>query len=65
MVGENGPEMFLPRGNGTIVPAHDLARSSGGGGIIVNVYGDVSGEELVTKVERSLERKIKQSYRVT
>lgn len=64
-VGENGVEMFVPRGNGTIVPNHDLVGMGGGGGTNIYVYGDVTGEELVTKVKRSLERDIKQRYRTS
>lgn len=63
MVGENGPEMFVPQGNGKIVPDY---RMSGGGlaGITVNVYGDVTGEDLIDKVERGLSKRIKERVRI-
>lgn len=35
MVGEEGPEMFVPRGRGDILPA---SRSRGSGGSTTNVY---------------------------
>lgn len=39
IVGENGPEAFVPSGNGTIVPNHALNSSGGGdgGGITINI----------------------------
>jgi len=40
MVGERGPELFVPRQSGTIVP------NGGGGGVVVNV--NVSGSVLTT-----------------
>lgn len=63
MVGENGPEMFVPRGNGTIVPNYGL-EGGGNGGVTVIVHGDVSGEELVDKVEFALAGRIKERERV-
>lgn len=51
VVGEVGPELFIPRNSGTIVPNSAL-----GGGTVVNVYvqGDVSGQELVDKVQEGI-----------
>jgi len=63
MVGENGPEMFIPRGNGTIVPNYAMG-AGGSGGVTVIVNGDVSGEDLVDKVEYALADRIKQRERV-
>lgn len=39
--------------------------SLGGGGIVVNVYGDVSGQELVDKVSSALGLDIKRQLRLT
>lgn len=63
MVGENGPEMFVPRGNGTIIPNYGMA-GAGSGGITIIVQGDVSGEDLVDKVEVALADRIKQRERI-
>jgi phage-related minor tail protein len=38
-VGERGPELFVPNGNGTIVPNNTLAGAMGGGGQTVNYNG--------------------------
>lgn len=37
IVGERGPELFLPSGSGTIVPHEALTSGSSGGGMTVNV----------------------------
>jgi len=49
MVGEKGPELFVPRSSGSIVP-----NGAGGGNVVVNVYGDVSGRELIDKVQEAI-----------
>jgi|13_taG_2_1085334.scaffolds.fasta_scaffold00590_18 hypothetical protein len=36
IVGEEGPELFMPGASGTIVPNHQLGQSTGGGGTSVN-----------------------------
>ncbi|MEA3464207.1 MAG: hypothetical protein U9R14_04010, partial [Patescibacteria group bacterium] len=54
LVGEQGPELFTPRNNGSIISNHRL----GGGNITVNVYGDVSGQELIEKVEQGIFNKL-------
>jgi lambda family phage tail tape measure protein len=36
LVGENGPELFIPSRSGTIVPNNQLANAMGGGGITYN-----------------------------
>ena len=40
----------------TVIPA-----GGGGGGITVNIYGDVTGEEVVTKVEQQLTQRLQRS----
>ena len=49
IVGEQGPELFVPRGSGSIIP-------NGAGGMSVNVVvnGDVSGRELVERVQEAI-----------
>ena len=58
IVGENGPELFSPSTYGSITSNNRLGV---GGGITVNVYGDVSGSELVEKVKRGIMSEIKQN----
>ena len=45
IVGESGPELFVPNQSGNIIPNHDLAGVGGGStNIVVNV--DASGTEV-------------------
>lgn len=37
VVGEKGPELFIPQSAGTVVSNQNMARQSGGGGVIINV----------------------------
>ena len=47
IVGERGPEMIIPRSSGTVLP-------NGAGGVTVNVFGDVSGRDLVERVQQAI-----------
>lgn len=58
IVGERGPELFTPSTYGSITSNNRL---SGAGGITINVYGDVSGQDLIEKVKRGLMSEIKQN----
>ena len=60
LVGEHGPELFTPSTYGQITRSNQL----GNGGIIVNVYGDVSGSELIDKVKRGIMNELKQNVLV-
>ena len=57
IVGEEGPEVFTPNQNGTIIPNHDL-----GGQTVVNVFLDMEGQvklplhQYVSSVQRRAER---------
>lgn len=62
MVGERGPEMFVPNNSGTIIPNHAL--SGAGGGVNITVYGDITGEELIDKVRQALGMDIKRAIRL-
>ena len=44
IVGERGPELFVPNQSGNIIPNHDLAGVGGGTNIVVNV--DASGSSV-------------------
>lgn len=52
LVGENGPEMFVPNSGGKIIPNNKL----GGGGTSINitVNGDISGQDLIEKVSQGI-----------
>ena len=58
MVGERGPELFIPSGSGNIMPNGSL-----GGGITVIVNGDVSGKDLIEKVKDAIMREVSVNYR--
>lgn len=47
LVGERGPEIFVPSQDGTIVPNHALGGATGGGG---NVYVNVTGNTITDQV---------------
>lgn len=60
MVGEQGPELFVPRGGGSIVPNHALA--GGAGSVTVNIMGgyylsddaaERIGDEIINKLKTS------------
>jgi len=66
MVGERGPEMFVPSQSGAIVANNKLGSGAGSGsGVTVNVYGDVSGKELVARVEQAIAKSIQRRIRTT
>lgn len=49
MVGERGPELFVPRGAGTIIPNDQLTGGGGGGSVTVsNVYHIDSRTDLAS-----------------
>ncbi len=61
IVGENGPELFTPDSYGQITSNSKLG---GGGGVTVNVYGDVSGQELIDKVSRGIMSQLKMNAQI-
>jgi len=51
IVGEKGPELFMPNTSGNIIPNNEL------GGITLNIHGDVyDSDRFVEKVEEALPR---------
>ena len=62
MVGENGPEIFVPQSTGSILK--NGTALAGAGGLTINVYGDVTGEEIVEKVGKALMGEINQRIRI-
>ena len=58
MVGESGPELFVPRASGSIIP-----NGAGGANVVVNVYGDVTGREIVEKVQSAIMQSLSQNMR--
>jgi phage-related minor tail protein len=55
LVGEEGPELFMPKSNGYIIDAEETADLFGGGrgDIVINIQGDVYDDE------RSMRNKLK------
>jgi hypothetical protein len=51
MVGEFGPELFVPSGSGSIRPGG----SGGGGTTIINLNGIIDGESARRSIERLMQ----------
>jgi hypothetical protein len=60
IVGEEGPEIFVPHASGTIVPNHKMGSAGGGGGgsvnITYNIQSGVSRAELAPILENERKR---------
>lgn len=64
MVGERGPEIFVPRGSGTIIPNHALGSSGGSGSAVTgtsvnvtyNIAAGVTKSELMPILETERKR---------
>ena len=56
MVGEQGPELFIPGGSGTIIPNRNL--SSGGGGSPINISVDARGSNDPAAVRAQVQQGI-------
>ena len=46
LVGEKGPELFIPDTAGTIIPNNQLGSGGGGGNVVVNVAVDATGSSV-------------------
>lgn len=57
IVGERGPELFVPKSGGTIVPNHDLG-GGGGNTFVFNVQGDIT-DRVKTDIMRDLQRQMR------
>jgi phage-related minor tail protein len=55
IVGERGPEVFVPRTSGTIIPNNKLGSLGGGQSYVINVYNPVS-ETTSTSIPEALRR---------
>jgi len=54
MVGEQGPELFLPDTPGTIVPAGDVSSAGGGSNVNISISAvDAAGVEQVLQAQRA------------
>ena len=51
MVGERGPELFVPRGNGTIIPNHNMKGGAGAGGINITVDARGSSDPAAVRAQ--------------
>jgi uncharacterized coiled-coil DUF342 family protein len=56
MVGEQGPELFVPSGNGTIIPNHNMR--GGGGGSSFNISVDARGSNDPAAVRAQVQQGI-------
>ena len=59
LVGEKGPELFVPGGSGTIIPNKNMAGGSGGSSVTVNV--DARGSADPAAVRAQVEQGIRQA----
>ncbi|UVH54664.1 phage tail tape measure protein [Variovorax paradoxus] len=63
LVGENGPEMFVPSVPGTIIPNHALNGSAGGGTTVYNLtVGDVATKSMVVEAMQTVQRQTAARY---
>jgi hypothetical protein len=51
MVGEKGPELFVPGGSGTIIPNKNMGMGGGGGGVTVNVDARGSADPAAVRAQ--------------
>lgn len=51
MVGEKGPELFIPRGNGTIIPNHNMKGGGGANGINITVDARGSSDPAAVRAQ--------------
>jgi len=56
LVGENGPELFVPKTAGTIVPNHAMGRTGGDTNVFNFTVGDVATESMVRNAIASSQR---------
>jgi hypothetical protein len=63
LIGERGPELFMPSGAGAIVPNHALA-GAGGGDVVVNNFYDFRGAEqgVEAKVRPMIEKAKRETF---
>lgn len=57
MVGERGPELFIPGGNGTIIPNSNM-RGGGGGGSPISISVDARGSNDPAAVRAQVQQGI-------
>lgn len=51
MVGEKGPELFIPGGSGTIIPNKNVGMGNGGSGVTVNVDARGSADPAAVRAQ--------------
>jgi hypothetical protein len=51
IVGERGPELFVPNGNGTIIPNRNLGSGKGGSGMVINVDARGSADPAAVRAQ--------------
>ncbi|MGI4849317.1 MAG: phage tail tape measure C-terminal domain-containing protein [Janthinobacterium lividum] len=55
MVGENGPELFVPKGSGTIIP-NDQLRGGGGNNVTINQTNHIDSRTDMAQIQQMLAR---------
>lgn len=58
MVGERGPELFVPGGNGTVIPNANMRGGGGGGGSSFNISVDARGSSDPAAVRAQVQQGI-------
>lgn len=58
MVGEQGPELFIPGGSGTIIPNRNLSSSGSGGGSPISISVDARGSSDPAAVRAQVQQGI-------
>jgi phage-related minor tail protein len=57
VVGERGPEIIVPKSGGQVIP-------NGATGVTINVFGDVTGQEIVEKVQDAIMNNLRNNYQI-
>jgi len=63
IIGENGPEIFVPWTSGTVIPNHKIGRGGGGGDVQLSVQNYFYGQTTGADVDRALDDATRQMMR--
>ena len=63
IIGENGPEVFVPWTSGTVIPNHNIGRGGGGGDVQLSVQNYFYGQTTGADVDRALDDATRQMMR--
>lgn len=59
IVGERGPELFVPNSQGVIIPNHRMSDGSASGEININIIGAAGNEEVASLVSQGIQNALK------